>query len=128
MMLARIPIEQRALKKAWTDAGMTCFCCRDSGLVIDYIAARYLVAGYQRDDVPILCKRPNCEARYAWLDTPAGSRKTERYSCTVLDTRVSAEMCERVHQAELSRIRDAQEMPQEGRDRIRQALTHPKLF
>jgi hypothetical protein len=124
-MLTRIPLEERALKKAWTDKGIKCFCCRDSGLVIDYIAAKYLIPGYTRYDAPVMCQRIRCDGSHAWLDVEGAQRRLRRYNPDYLDTRATPEVCEDVHQRELARIEALHQEAQEGPSKVRDLLSNP---
>jgi hypothetical protein len=124
-MLARIPLEERALKKAWVGKGIECFCCRDSGLVIDYLAAKYLIPDYTRHDAPIMCQRIRCEGSYTWLDVEGAQKRLRRYAPEVLDTRATPDMCERIHRAELKRIEEIHQEGEQGPSATREALSNP---
>jgi hypothetical protein len=123
--LARIPLEERALKKAWVGQGTSCFCCRDSGLLIDYLAAKYLIPGYTRHDAPVMCQRIQCEANYIWLDVEGAQKRVVRYRPEVLDTRATPEMCQEIHLRERARIEKICQEGEQGPSTTREALSNP---
>lgn len=105
--LARIPIEQRALRNVSPDsAPISCFCCRDSALAIPWVVARYVIPGYSNLDAPLLCQRINCNANSTWIPTKEGGaeKRVDRYNGERLDLRLKPDQCEEIHRLERDRI------------------------
>ena len=105
--LARVPIEHRGLRSADpTSAPISCFCCRDSALVIPWVVRRYAIPDYSLFDLPLACQRTACQARNEWVDTPEGSaqKRVDKFNFEWLDLRLKPEDCEAIHRAERDRI------------------------
>jgi len=105
-MLTRHPASIRSTspeKQEPIDQAYSCWCCKDSGLVLIGNVRKYLIPDYQDLDVPVICK--NCRA--------AGNRFDSVVSR--LDGRASAEDCHRIHQAEW---RSAKEATQGGAQKV----------
>lgn len=105
--LSRNPIELRGLRKADpTAAPISCFCCRDSALVIPWVARMYAIPDYSIYDLPLACRRLACQARNEWVDTPEGSaqKRVDKFNFEWLDLRLKPEDCEAIHRAERERI------------------------
>lgn len=105
--LARIPIEQRALRNVSPEsAPISCFCCRDSALAIPWVVARYVIPGYSNLDAPILCQRIGCNANSVWVPTKEGGaeKRVDRYAGERLDLRLKPDQCEEIHRLERDRI------------------------
>ena len=86
-----------------------CLCCRDTGIIISANVQRYIMSDYQPYQEAIVCKRLGCSGFYVDVPYPDGSGSSlkPRYSFDIV-LKPDDGMCDRIHQAEIQRLREFQ--------------------
>lgn len=109
--LEPLPLRERAVERAnslnSTQVNISCHCCDDTGSIDAYKVSRYLIQGYTNLEPAIRCQRPDCEANTVWVEVNGSQVMQPRYSDQCFDSRVTPEICDRIHHAEIERIQKA---------------------